>query len=139
VRIDPRLREEVRRRANFRCEYCLFPNAFAELRFQVDHIVARQHGGETVLDNLAFCCPHCNKFKGPNLSAIDPATGQTVRVFNPRSDEWAKHFEWSGARIIGLTLIGRATENLLKFNRSDRVLVRETLIAEGVYFSNAEL
>ena len=37
--MDARLKAEVRRRAGFCCEYCQFPERFAELRFQVDHIV----------------------------------------------------------------------------------------------------
>jgi 5-methylcytosine-specific restriction endonuclease McrA len=51
--MDARLREAVRQRALFRCEYCQFPERWAELRFQLDHIIPEQHGGRTVLDNLA--------------------------------------------------------------------------------------
>ena len=36
----------VRARAGYRCEYCHFPEAIAELPFQLDHIIAQQHGGE---------------------------------------------------------------------------------------------
>ena len=76
------LKAQVRRRAHFRCEYCHFPERYAELRFQLDHIRAEQHGGRTVLANLAWSCLRCNKHKGPNLSGIDPKTNRTVRLFS---------------------------------------------------------
>ena len=34
--MDARLKAEVRQRAGSRCEYCQFPEAFAELRFQIN-------------------------------------------------------------------------------------------------------
>jgi hypothetical protein len=40
--MEPRLRSLVWQRANGRCEYCLFPAAFALLPFQIDHIIAAQ-------------------------------------------------------------------------------------------------
>ena len=43
---------------------------------QPDHIVAVQHGGETVSENLALACCDCNLLKGPNLASVDPVTGQ---------------------------------------------------------------
>ena len=136
--MDARLREEVRQRAGDRCEYCLFPEPSAELRFQVDHIIPQQHGGPTTLENLAFSCFRCNKCKGPNLSGIDPDTGQIIGLFNPRTDQWTKHFRWDGARLVGRTALGRATVNVLQFNRPDAVLVRETLLEEGVYLGRTD-
>ncbi len=133
MNIERRLREAVRQRADSRCEYCQFPEAFAELRFQIDHIVPQQHGGATEAGNLAFACLRCNKHKGPNLSGIDPESGGVVRLFNPRSDVWREHFAGKGAKLVGLTAIGRATVNVLQINRADAVLVREALMAEGVY------
>lgn len=135
---DARLREEVRQRAGFRCEYCQFPEPFAELRFQVDHIFPQQHGGQTVATNLALSCLRCNKHKGPDLSGIDPVTGQIIRLFNPRSDDWHENFQWDGPKLAGRTPIGRATVNVLQINHSDAVLVREALMGEGVYFGQHE-
>ena len=132
------LREAVRQRAGFRCEYCQFPEPFAELRFQVDHVVPQQHGGQTTAAKLAFSCLRCNKHKGPNLSGIDAVTGQIVRLFNPRADDWAEHFQWDGSRLGGRTPVGRATVNVLQINRADAVLVREALMEEGVYFGQHE-
>ena len=133
--MEARLKAEVRQRAGARCEYCQFPEAFAELRFQLDHIIPQQHGGPTASTNLAWSCLRCNKYKGPNLSGIDPATGQVVRLFHPRQDRWAEHFAWEAAKLLGLTPVGRTTAAVLQINRTDAVLVREALMEEGVYFA----
>ena len=129
-----RLNSLVQQRASFRCEYCHFPERFAELRFQLDHIRTEQHGGRTALENLAWSCLRCNKHKGPNLSGVDPKTDRAVRLFNPRKDSWEKHFAWDGPKLVGLTPIGRATVDVLECNHPDAVLAREALMAEGVSF-----
>lgn len=58
-----------------------------------------------------------------------------VRLFNPRQDLWREHFAWEGPRLVGLTPVGRATASVFAFNHPDAVLVREALMAEGVYFA----
>jgi hypothetical protein len=46
------------------------PSASHPAPFQIDHIIARQHGGATELENLALACIHCNRFKGPNMLGL---------------------------------------------------------------------
>ena len=48
----------VRKRAGNRCEYCRVPAEISAFAFPLDHIIARQHGGETTYENLALSCPH---------------------------------------------------------------------------------
>ncbi len=122
---------EVRRRARDRCEYCLIPQVLFDRRFHIEHIVAKQHGGRTTIDNLALACWQCNLKKGPNLSAIDPGTGELCRLFHPRLDIWKGHFAFHefgspGIRveIIGLTPVGRATVRLLELNEELRQVLR---------------
>jgi hypothetical protein len=106
--------------------------AFAlPLPFQIDHIVAEKHGGQTVENNLALACPHCNRFKGPNIAGLDSESGEAIRLFHPRKDTWSEHFEWDGARIVGRTAIGRATVHVLSMNADDLLLIRAELLAEG--------
>ena len=121
----------VRRRANEACEYCRMPEVAYDLPFQIDHIIARQHGGQTVDDNLALACVRCNGHKGPNLAGIDLATGQFVLLFHPRRDRWADHFERRGPLVVGLTPCGRATVHVLAMNGGNAPAIREILIAEG--------
>lgn len=132
--MDAGLKLRVRRRARYRCEYCQFPERYSELRFQIDHIIAQQHGGPTNPANLALACFRCNSHKGPNLSGLDPQTGKINRLYHPRRDRWAEHFNWRGARLVGLTPVGRATITVLCINRPDALLTRAALQEEGVAF-----
>jgi hypothetical protein len=131
--MDPILENAVRERAREHCEYCRAPQRYYRERFQIDHIIAKQHGGATELDNLALCCIECNLRKGPNLSSIDSETGAIVTLFHPRRDRWSDHFKWRGPMLVGITSTGRATVFLLAVNRGPRVAVRSSLIAEGVF------
>src|SRR5262245_57721685 len=99
--MDRALVEQVRSRAGEACEYCLLPQAASIIRFPIDHVIARQHGGPTELENLAPCCGRCNRFKGPNLAGIDPYTGAMTRLYNPRRDRWRRHLEWQDALLVG--------------------------------------
>jgi 5-methylcytosine-specific restriction endonuclease McrA len=110
-------RRLVRERAGNRCEYCRLPQeAVPFATFHVEHIVARQHNGGDEPDNLALACHHCNAHKGPNLSGIDPDSGQVVRLFDPRRQAWDDHFRRRDAWILGLTPEGRATVAVLAVN-----------------------
>lgn len=125
---------QVRQRAGNRCEYCrIHQQDDPFYTFPVDHVIARQHRGETVFENLALSCYRCNLHKGPNIASVDPVGKEIVALFNPRRDIWTQHFEWSGAVLIGRTPQGRATVELLAINHPDHLLLREALIEEGVF------
>jgi hypothetical protein len=49
----------VRQRAEDRCEYGHLPRECSSTPFEIDHIIAEQHGGETVASNLALACFGC--------------------------------------------------------------------------------
>lgn len=129
--MDEETRERVRRRAGDRCEYCLLRQAHAPFAHHVEHIIAKQHGGTDDLDNLALSCARCNAFKGPNLSGIDPDSGQLVPLFNPRQHEWNEHFEFRAFWILGRTPTGRTTVYVLGMNETRRLELRALLLAEG--------
>jgi hypothetical protein len=129
--MDTALSQSVRQRARNRCEYCRLPQEFSPLRFHIDHIVARQHGGMEEFENLALACPECNRRKGTNLTGVDPDIGEVVSLFDPRRDPWEEHFKLDGAQIIGRTAIGRTTAWLLEMNAEDRRRGRELLLRLG--------
>ena len=58
--MDGQLRQLVRTRAAYLSEYCRLSQEFSELRFHIEHIIPRQHGGADDADNLALACPECN-------------------------------------------------------------------------------
>ena len=127
------LRRLVAERAEFRCEYCLLPQEYSLRKHEPDHIVPRQHGGETSETNLALACVRCNRAKGPNLGSLDPLTGRLVRFFDPRRDQWASHFELDGASITPLTAQARVTVKIFRLNQPQRVAERQRLLELGVF------
>lgn len=130
--ISPTIREQVRERAQGRCEYCLVPERVALVAHEVDHVIARKHGGTDDVENLAWTCTLCNKLKGTDLTSLDPETGKLTRLYNPRRGPWSDHFRLKGAHIESLTAVGRTTTYLLQLNRAERVTERRLLIETGV-------
>ncbi|MCI0358284.1 MAG: HNH endonuclease [Planctomycetaceae bacterium] len=128
------LERAVWQRAGSACEYCHLAQIFDPLPFQLDHVIARQHGGQTTEENLALSCLFCNKHKGPNIAGIDPQSRRLVRLFHPRRDKWSRHFQWSGAILVGRTAIGRATIEVLAINHPQNVALRRALIENGEVF-----
>jgi HNH endonuclease len=70
----------------------------------MEHIQPKSLGGSDDLINLAAACYRCNEFKGAKISEIDPGTGQSSRLFNPRTDLWSNHFTWvnGGIQVTGV-------------------------------------
>lgn len=134
--MDNAIRSLVRRRAGDVCEYCRLPQISSPIvRFHVEHIIARQHGGQTDPDNLALACSFCNYHKGPNIATLDSITSQLVRLFHPRRDLWLEHFSWDDIVLVGHTSIDRATIELLAINHWQRIELRENLQSLGEPFS----
>lgn len=119
------VRIQVRERAGNRCEYCQLRQVDSPLAaLHVEHIIPIKHGGADDLENLALACIDCNLHKGPNLTGIDPQTGQTTRLFHPRFEKWNDHFEWNGISVIGKTAVGRTTVRVLDMNSEDQIALR---------------
>ena len=127
------LREQVRERAQDRCEYCQLPQSGTLLPHEQDHVRAQKHHGPTALDNLCWACAQCNAAKGPNIAGYDPATGELTSLFNPRKQSWNEHFHWNGAELAGKTQVARATIDVLGVNYMDRVEHRRLLMAADEY------
>jgi hypothetical protein len=127
------VRTRVVARARESCEYCLVHAIYAAFVHEVDHIMPQKHGGTNALDNLAYACAQCNRFKGSDFASVDSTTGEIVALFNPRLHTWADHFKLDGARIVPISSIGRVTERLLQLNQIDRILLRKELMADGRY------
>lgn len=120
------LRRAVVERANGICEYCKKPQVLF-FAHEVDHIIAEKHGGKTTLDNLAFACFECNRYKGSDIASIDPKRDQVTQLFNPRKQIWNEHFRFNQSVIEPLTPEGRTTVFLLRLNDPERVMERIAL------------
>jgi hypothetical protein len=132
-RIPKALRAKVAAQARYRCGYCLMAESVVGTSMELDHLIPEALGGLTEEDNLWLACSLCNDSKGCRIAAEDPSTGEVVRLFNPRHQDWHEHFSWSqgGSVITGRTPAGRATVAALHLNRPTLVLARRAWAAVG--------
>jgi 5-methylcytosine-specific restriction endonuclease McrA len=79
--MDAALERLVRRRARRRCEYCRLPQAASGVPFEIDHIIARQHHGRTVTNNLAVSCVFCNGRIADEMRLTPPECDSPTRAF----------------------------------------------------------
>jgi len=96
----------------------------------LEHIVPKDAGGPTDLDNLALSCSHCNRRKWTKIVGINHQSGKRTRFFHPRTDTWAENFQLDRetGKIYGLTAIGRVTVEELDMNEPLVVNTRLKLI-----------
>jgi hypothetical protein len=127
------LRRQVTEDAGHRCGYCLTDEALSGIPLTLDHLIPVAAGGPTTRDNLWLACRPCNEFKTTQTQATDPQTGETASLFNPRTQDWRVHFEWSAdqTEIPGLTPAGRATVVALQLNRPMLVRARRRWLLAG--------
>ncbi|HVJ86411.1 MAG TPA: HNH endonuclease signature motif containing protein [Caulifigura sp.] len=128
--MDAALRAFVRERAGHRCEYCQVHESDDDfLAFHVEHVIAVKHGGTDDPEMLCWACSECNWAKGPNLAGLHE--GKLYPLFNPRTQDWKRHFEWDHATLVGRTRTGLVTIKVLNINDPARVMLREFLMDEG--------
>ena len=127
------LRQVVAERAHGRCEYCRLSEALVDHPHEPDHIIPKQHQGETSAENLALACFRCNRYKGPNVGSFDPETGELVRFYNPRHDSWHDHFRLEESVMQPRTPQARVTVMILRLNDAGRITERRRLLTLGLY------
>lgn len=55
-----------------------------------------------------------------------------MRLFHLRLDLWTDHFAWEGARLVGLSPIGRVTVQVLAINAEDFLQLRAGFL-KGIF------
>lgn len=88
------IRKAVEARARGICEYCRCPSAYAMHSFECEHIIPQSKGGAFAVDNLAWSCGGCNRFKAAKIFHLDAETNVEVALYNPREQQWKMHFAW---------------------------------------------
>ena len=131
--ISEELRTIVREQAQNRCGYCKTHQEYVPWILEIEHIVPIAKGGSNEEENLWLACHSCNLFKGAKTHGRDPLTGRRVRLFNPRHQQWSRHFRWNqdGTLIEGRTVCGRATVIALNLNNLVAVTVRRNWVRAG--------
>mgnify|MGYP006306057101 CR=1 FL=1 len=115
------LRERVRQRASFACEFCGISETNAGGRLTVDHFQPRSKGGDDSFDNLLYCCARCNQYK------LDywPLKPDAPHLWNPREEPFTQHFlELEDGTLQPITATGAFTLKRLRLNRPPLVAHR---------------
>ncbi len=84
-RIAEKLKIKIRRQAKNRCGYCLLPQSLNPNLLEIEHVLPTAEGGTDDEENLWLACRLCNGYKGVQTEAVDPKTGKSVFLFNPRT------------------------------------------------------
>jgi HNH endonuclease len=132
-KISEEVRARVRSEAKDCCGYCRSLQKYVLGMLEIDHIIPKAQGGTDEEENLWLACRLCNNFKGTQTHRQDPETARQVKLFNPRTQKWNKHFTWSedGTHIVGHTACGRATVLALQLNHTCALMVRREWISAG--------
>ena len=115
------VREHVRQRANFACEFCGIREIDTGGHLTIDHFQPKGKGGDDHLENLFYCCACCNQYKCDYwpLSPDDP------QLWNPRREPASEHFlELDNGTLYPLTATGVFTLYRLRLNRPPLVTYR---------------
>lgn len=134
-KIPQQLINKIRKDAKYRCGYCKLPQHIIPNMLEIEHLLPLADGGESEEENLWLACRNCNSYKSSKTKAIDTETNQTVKLFNPRTQNWSEHFEFSQdeTQIIGKTICGRATVIALRLNFEQAVIARKNWVNVGWY------
>ena len=119
--ISAELRDQVRQRANFACEYCGVAEADTGGLLTVDHFQPQALGGSDDLANLLYCCHGCNHFK----AAYWPLQATDLALWNPRMEPRHQHLLLlDDGTLHPLTSIGAFTVKRLRLNRPPLIAYR---------------
>jgi hypothetical protein len=119
--INSEIREQVRLRANFACEFCGVSEIDAGGELTIDHFRPRNNGGDDSLSNLIYCCIRCNQYKHDYW----PIRSEDPLLWNPRHEPASRHFlELHNGTLHPLTATGAFTLQRLRLNRPSLVAHR---------------
>ncbi|MBI4758580.1 MAG: HNH endonuclease [Chloroflexi bacterium] len=119
--ITNEIREQVRHRANFACEFCGVTEIDAGGELAIDHFRPIAKGGDDSFENLVYCCHRCNQHKLDYWSThLDEPS-----LWNPRREPAPQHFlELDDGTLHALTAVGTFTLKRLRLNRPPLVAYR---------------
>jgi hypothetical protein len=129
--ITAEIREQVRQRANFACEFCGVTETDVGGELTVDHFQPTAKGGGDDLDDLLYCCARCNQYK------LDywPTRPDGPSLWNPRREPASQHLlELDDGTLHPLTATGAFMLQRLRLDRPPLVAhrLRERQQAEEI-------
>ena len=116
------LREQIRQRANYACEFCGVSETDTGGELTIDHFQPITKGEDDHLDNLIYCCSRCNLYK---LDYFPTSSSEDSVLWNPRREPFSKHFiALDNGKLHPLTPVGTFTISRLRLNRQPLVAYR---------------
>lgn len=119
--VSSELRELVRQRPGFACQFCEVTEVDTGGELTIDHYRPVSRGGESATDNLLYCCVRCNQYK------LDywPSSPTDVPLWNPIAEPRSLHlFALDDGALYPLTQVGAFTIARLRLNRAPLVAYR---------------
>lgn len=126
--VNSTIREQVRQRANFACEFCGTSETDVGGQLTIDHFRPRHKAGDDGLENLIYCCVRCNQYK------LDywPKDSDAPSLWNPRQEPASQHFlELDDGTLRPLTASGAFTLRRLRLNRPALVAQRQRKVQQA--------
>lgn len=115
------LRDQIRQRAAFACEYCGVNETDTGGLLTLDHFHPQSKGGSDNPENLIYCCNRCNSYKYNYF----PSSNKEPSIWNPTQSPRDQHFfELDNGQLKALTPVGKATIDLLRLNRPPLIQYR---------------
>ncbi|HQU85975.1 MAG TPA: HNH endonuclease signature motif containing protein, partial [Pyrinomonadaceae bacterium] len=119
--MNDEIRQFVRERANYSCEYCGVSETDSGGELTIDHFKPQSKNGSDEKENLVYACVRCNLYK----SDYYPETETDKELWNPRFETSENHFvELPNGKLFALTDTGVFTIKLLRLNRNPLVNYR---------------
>lgn len=117
--VSESVRNKIRKRADFACEYCGISETDNGGELTVDHFQPQSKNGGDEEENLVYCCFRCNLYKGDYWA-------EDSKLFNPQTDKRDDHFWLSeSGKLYALTETGDFTIKLLRLNRQPLITKRQ--------------
>ena len=63
MNVSGEVRQIIRQRAHYACEFCGVTETDAGGELTIDHFHLQTKGGTDILENLLYCCYRCNQYK----------------------------------------------------------------------------
>ena len=120
--ISSELRQQVRQRASFACEFCGITESDSGGELTIDHYHPQSQGGSDEPENLIYSCSRCNLYKADYW----PQNAEQTVLWNPRTEPFAIHFiESENGQLYPLTAIGSFSLLRLRLNRPQLIQSRQ--------------
>jgi hypothetical protein len=115
------IREFVRQRAGFACEYCGVTETDTGSELTIDHFQPQSQRGKDTSDNLVYSCHRCNEYKADYW----PGAPEALALWNPRSGPQSEHFTLlADGTLYATTAVGAFTLRRLRLNRPPLIALR---------------